>query len=1180
VRTTIRFLSAFLLLSFGCVSFGPGGTVSFAPFDGESLAGWEGDARFWRVEGGTIVGEATPENPCTESSWLVWPALAQDCADFAVEFEFRCPAGNSGLEFRAQRMPDGQYMGLQADFDAEDRYTGGLYEQAGRGRGLIAPAGSRVRADDGGELEAFGAAAKPPPARGEWRRYRVEARGPRVRLFVDGELTSECIDTGPEFARSGALAFQLHAGDPARVELRDLRAKIHHTPGQDLASVPRWIWTEGQAGSDQRAWFVRDFELDAQPDAARLEVACDNAFEVQVNGARAFAGDEWTKPVAADVASLLRAGENRIVVAARNAGGPAGLMLALDWELGPLGAGRLVSDAAWNACAESPGPGVNAVPASERARVGEGIWGTLGAPSAPAREGALSGDELKVADGYVAELVYSVPRALQGSWVVLGFDDRGRALTSAERGGLYRLTLPGEGGGDPAVELLDDELGGAQGLLALGSDLYLVCSPRGEFAGGVWRLRDADGDDRYEARELCFELTGAGEHGPHALIAQGERILLVAGNHTPLPEHIARTRVPPTWAEDQLLPAREDAGGHAWGIPAPGGWLVSMDRDGRDLELVAAGMRNAYDIAIGPDGEVFAYDSDMEWDVGLPWYRAPRVIHLVSGVDFGWRRGSGKWPTDWPDTLPSVVDTDLASPVGMLYGADLTAFAGRDRAALFLGDWAYGRVLAVDLEPRGASWGGTVRPFLSGEPLPVTDLAAGPDGCLYVTIGGRNTQSGLYRVRPVEAQVEAAPAAPASGARARALRRALEDAHLSPAAGDVARAWSALASDDPFVRNAGRVVLEGLSAATWIERLGAEHRARAVAQAVVALAHQGDATRAREACEALLSLPLEALDDAELIDALRALALIELRLDGVGEPARERFVVRLEAITPRGRARVDRELLRTLVALGSQRAVELGLPLLESAVAQEEAIFLANVLVEARTGWEADARARFLGVVDALPERYSGGNSFRGFLGAIAADAHARLGDGTRASGVATAAAAPARPFVRDWRVDELLDAEAELAAGRDFERGRALFRESTCFTCHRMRGEGGGTGPDLTGAGSRFTLRDLLEAVLEPSAVVSDLYAETEVLTTEDELIVGRSVSRRDGLVRLLKLPPDERVVEIPDAEVAELRPHPFSRMPDGLVDGLQREELLDLLAFLRAGGDARASSFRPAPR
>jgi putative heme-binding domain-containing protein len=1148
-----------------------------AIFDGASLAGWSGDARSWRVEGGAIVGESTADAPLAASSWLVWEGGTPQ--DFELEFEFRVPRGNSGVEFRAARGPDGQVRGLQADFDAEERFTGGLYEQSGAGRGPIAPAGTRVRAGPDGALATVGAAAQPRAAQDGWRSYRVEARGPRVRLWIDGELTAECFDGAPGFTRPGHIALQLHGGAPARVEVRDLALRELAGPLTDLSDEPRWIWCDARAGSDQRAWFTREFELAAAPLAARLEIACDNAFEVRVNGTSAFAGDDWSRPVAGDVAQLLSAGPNRIEVAARNAGGPAGLALALDWELGAHGAGRLVSDGRWRAHDAAPAPGDTGRPALEIGVAGDAPWGTPGAPTAPAPEGALPGEELSVAEGYAAELVYSVPRALQGSWVSLCFDARGRALASAERGGLYRLTLPGQAGGAVAVELVDDELGGAQGLLAQGNDLYLVTNPRGEHAGGLWRLRDADGDDRYEARELLLPLEGEGEHGPHAVIAHGERLLLVAGNHTPLPKELARSRVPGTWAEDQLFPLREDPNGHAWGIPAPGGWVVSLDRDGGDIELVAAGMRNAYDLALGPEDELFTYDSDMEWDVGLPWYRAPRVIHLASGADFGWRRGSGKWPMDWPDTLPSVVETDLASPVGVLYGAELSAFAGRERAALFLGDWAYGRVLALDLEPRGASWGGTLRPFLSGTPLPVTDLAAGPDGCLYVTIGGRNTQSGLYRVRPLAEQV--ADAAPSwSGAEQRERRRALERAHLVPDDSVLDEAWRALGADDPFLRNAGRVALEGLPAETWIARLSDEREPRAVVQAAIALAHAGDVARAGEASRALAALPLEALEDDDLVGVLRALALVELRLGGVPEPERGALRTRLEALPPRNRARAERELVRLLVALDSEVVAQRALPWIESPAGQDEELFHAFQLVEARAGWDAESRARFLRLVDAAPEHITGGHSVLGYLAGLRADAHARLGDGTlpEATPALPVLVPPARPFVRDWQVAELVDAGPELEHGRDFERGRTLFREATCFACHRVRGEGGGTGPDLTGAGSRFALRDLLEAVLEPSAVISDQYREMELVTTADELFVGRAVADRGDVVRLLKLPPDERVVEIPRAEVAELRPHALSRMPEGLVDGLEREELLDLLAFLRAGGDPRAAAFRAA--
>src|SRR6185295_14701913 len=75
-----------------------------------------------------------------------------------------------------------------------------------------------------------------------------------------------------------------------------------------------------------------------------------------------------------------------------------------------------------------------------------------------------------------------------------------------------------------------------------------------------------------------------------------------------------------------------------------------------------------------------------------------------------------------------------------------TAFPAPWKQALFACDWAYGRIHAVFLEPEGASYRGRSEVFASGEPFPVTDVVAGPDGALYVSIGGRKTQSGLYRI--------------------------------------------------------------------------------------------------------------------------------------------------------------------------------------------------------------------------------------------------------------------------------------------------------------------------------------------------------------------------------------------------------------------------------------------------
>ena len=87
----------------------------------------------------------------------------------------------------------------------------------------------------------------------------------------------------------------------------------------------------------------------------------------------------------------------------------------------------------------------------------------------------------------------------------------------------------------------------------------------------------------------------------------------------------------PNWDEDLLLPRQWDAGGHAAGVLAPGGWIAATDPDGKEWELLTVGFRNAYDMALNADGELFTYDADMEWDMGLPWYRPTRVLHATSG---------------------------------------------------------------------------------------------------------------------------------------------------------------------------------------------------------------------------------------------------------------------------------------------------------------------------------------------------------------------------------------------------------------------------------------------------------------------------------------------------------------------------------------------------------------------
>src|SRR6056297_2090050 len=365
-------------------------------------------------------------------------------------------------------------------------------------------------------------------------------------------------------------------------------------------------------------------------------------------------------------------------------------------------------------------------------------------PSADAAGlGVTPAQQFSTLEGFEVELVYEVPSEQQGSWVSLTVDPQGRLIAGDQYGSLYRIDVSGE---QPQVEQLEIELEGAQGLLYAFGSLYANVNSGG-FPAGVWRLTDTDGDDQYDKKEHILPLNGGSEHGPHALVLSpdGQRIVICAGNNTNLPKDIARSRVPENWDEDHLLGRMPDARGHNANRLGPGGFVLSFEPDGKDIELIATGFRNQYDIAFNRDGELFAYDADMEWDVGTPWYRPTRVNHVISGAEFGWRNGTGKWPAYYPDSFGAAVDIGPGSPTGICFGYG-AEFPQKYQDALFICDWSYGNIHAVHLSPDGSSYTGTYETFATAAPLPVTDITVHPDGGLYFTIGGRRTQSGLYRI--------------------------------------------------------------------------------------------------------------------------------------------------------------------------------------------------------------------------------------------------------------------------------------------------------------------------------------------------------------------------------------------------------------------------------------------------
>ena len=375
--------------------------------------------------------------------------------------------------------------------------------------------------------------------------------------------------------------------------------------------------------------------------------------------------------------------------------------------------------------------------------------------------------KLKLPAGFRAEHLYSPSENQQGSWVAMTFDDKGRMITSDQYGGLYRLQMPAVGAGSakPTVEKLNIPVEGtpatadgkqkvgmgyAQGLLYAFNSLYVMVNHRGneEFSktSGLYRLEDTNADDQFDKVTLIKELKGEGEHGPHSIRLSPDKksLYVVAGNFTDPPEMNAY-RLPKVWGEDNLIPLITDPRGHAADRHAPAGWVAKIDPTGTNWEMIAGGFRNTYDIDFNDEGELFAYDSDMEWDFGMPWYKPTRILHVTSGAEFGWRTGNSSWSPTFADNLPPVVNIGQGSPTNFMYGKN-ARFPDKYRRAFFAFDWSFGIIYAIHLKPEGASYKADAEEFISGAPLPLTDGIIGPDGAMYFLTGGRRLESDLYRV--------------------------------------------------------------------------------------------------------------------------------------------------------------------------------------------------------------------------------------------------------------------------------------------------------------------------------------------------------------------------------------------------------------------------------------------------
>jgi len=796
-------------------------------------------------------------------------------------------------------------------------------------------------------------------------------------------------------------------------------------------------------------------------------------------------------------------------------------------------------------------------------------------------------------------LIYSVPKGTEGSWVSMTTDPKGRLIACDQYGGLFRI-VPGKPGHEDqtTVEQLKVDIGDAQGLLYAYDSLYVVVNGEAAQGSGLYRVRDTNGDDQYDAVELLRKLNGGGEHGPHAIrLGPDGKLWVIAGNHTDPPLPVTPDSPHRNYDEDHLLKRNPDGNGHATGRMAPGGWIASTDKDGKEWTLFCGGFRNPYDFAFNADGERFVYDADIEWDTGVPWYRPTRVNHAVSAAEFGWRYGTGKWPDYYVDSVGSVVDIGLGSPTGVEFGYG-AKFPAKYQHALFIEDWTYGKIYAVHLDPKGATYVGKFETFAEGRPFPVTDLVVNPvDGHMYVTIGGRRTQSGLYRIRYTgDEPTAAAPVAEnKAAAEARDLRRRLEAFHGKVDPKAVEFAWPHLNSNDRAIRYAARVAIEHQPAETWRDKALAETRTNAVLQLCVAasraLSDRPDDVKKHAQAEILKRLnamPLGSMTEEQVLDACRCYQLAFIRLGGKPDAAAVNAIVaKLDPLIPAGSELVNRELTKLLVYLEAPSVIEKSLARLKEVGTQQDQMFYVFTLRTLDKHWTPDQRRTFFGWIQSAEANGRGGNSFGKFLIQIREDAKATmsaeqiaaLGDVVEGK----AAAAPVglqttRQFVHNWQLPDFASDLSQVESGRNFDSGRQAYLAAQCNKCHRFAGDGGDTGPDITGVGARFNAEYILESVVEPSKAVSDQYKNMVVVTKDGEVLTGRVINETEGKLVIRTDPFASQMTEVAKADVEEQTVSPTSEMPQGLINVLTKDEVLDLIAYLRSAGNPNDKAFRKA--
>ncbi len=766
--------------------------------------------------------------------------------------------------------------------------------------------------------------------------------------------------------------------------------------------------------------------------------------------------------------------------------------------------------------------------------------------SAATKHIALTAKNVHVLSGFKADIIASFPKDL-ASIVSLTVDHQGHLLASSQNDKLFRI-IPGELNQIPCVTNIHQipiPLGGAHGLLYAFGHLYVVKTD-GDGERGVYRLKDIDKKGAFADPELIVPIPGKGEHGAHGLVVGplGRWIYLIAGNGTGTPNDLQRNLPPSVKPTD------------SFNTPARQGWVIRFSPDGRNRELFCQGLRNSYDLAFNPNGDLFTFDSDNEGFMGLPWYRPTNVYHLISGADYGWRQSPDNLMPYYPDTLPPTLEIGPGSPTGVIFGTR-THFPAKYQNAFYVCDWSYGRIYAVHLKQNDATYSGEWEFFASGTPLAVTDIVVGHDGALYFATGGRGNQSNIYRItHKMQTPLVVPPEISEMGRQ----RQKISALNGDPKIIDYHSLASSLRSSDRTLRYAARTALEHQPLQFWQEDVFVESKKTALLEGLIALARQAPASFQARTYQKLTSLKWSELSDEQRLATLRVFSILIERHGLPTETDKHKVLAYLNPLFPAELNNINKELALLLSKFQPDGFTQRTLDSITKAESLMTQFHFLSILMKTENYDFTDGQKKQL--TQAINPYELRAVAYRKYRAQSE-----KLQTLIRTLGLPEVEDnLPRPPVVEKWEFEQLVSlTNSDNLKTADIDNGKAAFRKVRCDNCHRIGNSGGVLGPSLNGIAGRYSAPIILEHIMKPNKVISDQYQANIFILNDGRQITGQIVNLSNGKYSIRTDPfrPFART-DIPETDIEEVIPSKASLMPAGLLNPLTKNEVRDLLGYL----------------